>query len=182
MFGWLAFFRSGDKPGFGPAAELLFFASPKKSNQKKGEPRPCRLRGPLRYSQRSGHLQTRFAQTVQVPSSERCSVAQHVLMAVLNTPRLVRFANFAPVARSLRSPRGGWVTSFLFPHSSLLRPHSSLHPVIPGLTRNLPSSDCPYFAPCTSWRMGVPCHCACADAVRSRSIQCLGAGGVGFSG
>ena len=39
------------------------------------------LRGPLRYSQRSGHLQTRFAQTVQVPSSERCSVAQHVLMA-----------------------------------------------------------------------------------------------------
>ena len=39
------------------------------------------LRGPLRYSQRSGHLQTRFAQTMQVPSSERCSVAQHGLMA-----------------------------------------------------------------------------------------------------
>ena len=106
-------------------------------------------------------------------------------MAVLNTARLVRFANFAPVARSLRSPRGGWVTSFLFPHSSLLtphssllRPHASLHPVIPGLTRNLPSSDCPYFAPCTSWRMGVPCHCACADAVRSRSIQGFGPGSL----
>ena len=80
MFGWLWLFFSGGKPGFGPAAELLFFASPKKSNQKKGEPRPCPS-GSLRYSQRSGHLQTRFAQTVQVPSSERCSVAQHVLMA-----------------------------------------------------------------------------------------------------
>ena len=121
MFGWLAFFFSGDKPGFGPAAELLFFASPKKSNQKKGEPRPCRLRGPLRYSQRSGHLQTRFAQTVQVPSSERCSVAQHVLMAVLNTARLVRFANFAPVARSLRELRPGCSSASRTSPCSLLR-------------------------------------------------------------
>ena len=148
MFVGLAVFFSGGKPGFGPAAELLFFASPKKSNQKKGEPRPCRLRGSLRYSQRSGHLQTRFAQTVQVPSSERCSVAQHVLMAVLNTPRLVRFANFAPVARSLRSLCG--LPGFLTPHSSRLTP-----PVIPGLPRNLPSSGCPYLAPCTSWRSGT---------------------------
>ena len=59
------------------------------------------LRGALRYSQRSGHLQTRFAQTVQVPSSERCSVAQHVLMAggygSRTSPRM---------ACSLREPRG----------------------------------------------------------------------------
>ena len=47
-------------------------------------------------------------------------------MAVLNTSRLVRFANLAPVARSLRSHRGGWVASFLTPHSSLLTPHPSL--------------------------------------------------------
>ena len=73
------------------------------------------LRGALRYSQRSGHLQTRFAQTMQVPLSERCSVAQHGLMAG-DTSRLVRFANFAPVARSLRSPsRGAGL-----PHSSTL--------------------------------------------------------------
>ena len=65
-FGWLAVFVSGGKPGFGPAAESLFFASPKKSNQKKGEPRPCPS-GALRYSQRSGRLQTRFAQTMQAP-------------------------------------------------------------------------------------------------------------------
>ena len=117
MFVGLLLLCSGGKPGLAPAGELLFFASPKKSNQKKGEPRPCRLRGPLRYSQRSGHLQTRFAQTVQVPSSERCSVAQHGLMAG-DTSRLVRFANFAPVARSLRSPRGGW--GFLISHASLL--------------------------------------------------------------
>ena len=107
------------------------------------------LRGALRYSQRSGHLQTRFAQTVQVPSSERCSVAQHGLMAG-DTSRLVRFANLARMACSLRSPRGvlglphsstltshhGHGTpchyarlphsSFLTPHSSLLIPHPSL--------------------------------------------------------
>ena len=35
MFGWLLFLRSGDKPGFGSAAELLFSAKPKKSNPKK---------------------------------------------------------------------------------------------------------------------------------------------------
>ena len=46
VFGWLAVSRSGDKPGFGPAAELLSFASPKESNQRKGEPRPCRFAVP----------------------------------------------------------------------------------------------------------------------------------------
>ena len=39
-------------------------------------------------------------------------------MAVLNTPRLVRFADLAPVARSLRSPRGVGL-----PHSSTLTSH-----------------------------------------------------------
>ena len=63
------------------------------------------LRGPFRYSQRSGHLQTRFAQTMQVPSSERCSVAQHVLMAG-GYLSLVRFADLAQMACSLREPRG----------------------------------------------------------------------------
>ena len=48
-------------------------------------------------------------------------------------------------------------TSLLTPHSSLLTPHSSrlTPPVIPGLPRNLPSSCCLYFAPCTSWRTGT---------------------------
>ena len=97
-----------------------FFLRRQKKVTKKKRATSVPLRGALRYSQRSGHLQTRFAQTVQVPSSERCSVAQHVLMAVLNTTRLVRFANFARMARSLRSPRGGWVASLFTPHPSLL--------------------------------------------------------------
>ena len=46
-------------------------------------------------------------------------------------------------------------TTRVAPTTSLLRPHSSLHPVIPGLPRNLPSSCCPYLAPCTSWRSGT---------------------------
>ena len=117
VFVWLTLFFSGGKPGFGPAAELLFFASPKKSNQKKGEPRPCRFAVPC--ATRSVRGRAKLASLRQRPPlSERCSVAQHGLMAVLNTPRLVRFANLAPVARSLRSPRGGWVASFLTPHCS----------------------------------------------------------------
>ena len=52
---------------------------------------------------------------------------------------------------SLLSPH----SSLLTPHSSLLTPLASLHPVIPGLPRNLPSSCCLYFAPCTSWRTGT---------------------------
>ena len=35
MFGWLAVFFSGDKPGLGPAAELLFLRRQKKVTKKK---------------------------------------------------------------------------------------------------------------------------------------------------
>ena len=76
---------SGGKPGLAPAGELLFFASPKKSNQKKGEPRPCRFAVPC--ATRSVRGRAKLASLKQRPPlSERCSVAQHVLMAVLNTP------------------------------------------------------------------------------------------------
>jgi hypothetical protein len=40
--------------GFGLLAELLSFASPKESNQRKGEPKAVPLRGALRYSRRPG--------------------------------------------------------------------------------------------------------------------------------
>jgi len=58
--GWVGF---RGEPGLGPAAEALFFASPKKSTQKKGEPTTGPLRGSLRCSVRPGCAQTRFAQT-----------------------------------------------------------------------------------------------------------------------
>ena len=48
-------------------------------------------------------------------------------MAVLNTPRLVRFANFARMACSLRSHRGVGVSSLHTPHSTLHTPHSTRH-------------------------------------------------------
>ena len=41
-------------PRFGLPPALLFFASPKKSKQKKGEPKAVPLRGTLRYSRRPG--------------------------------------------------------------------------------------------------------------------------------
>ena len=53
--GWLAW------PGLGPAADLLFFASPKKSRQKKGEPDALSrsdAAGTLRCSVRAGSAQT----------------------------------------------------------------------------------------------------------------------------
>ena len=51
-----------------------------------------------------------------------------------DTSRLVRFANFARMAGSLRSPRGGWVASFLTPHFAecwgCLISHASLRGVL----------------------------------------------------
>ena len=47
-------------PGLGPAADLLSFASPKESRQRKGEPKSGPLRGALRCSVRSGCAQTRL--------------------------------------------------------------------------------------------------------------------------
>jgi hypothetical protein len=41
-------------PGLAPADDLLFFASPKKSKQKKGEPKSGPLRGALRCSHLAG--------------------------------------------------------------------------------------------------------------------------------
>ena len=52
---------------------------------------------------------------------------------------LVRFANFARMACSLRSPRGGWVASFLTPHPSPLTPHSS--PLTPHSSPLTPHSS-----------------------------------------
>ncbi|UUZ64126.1 hypothetical protein LP417_02270 [Polaromonas sp. P1-6] len=41
---------SSNKPGLAPAGDLLFFASPKKPKEKKGEPKSGPLRGTLRCS------------------------------------------------------------------------------------------------------------------------------------
>ncbi len=62
---WRIGFRG--EPGLGPAAELLFFASPKKSSQKKGEPKSGPLRGALRCSGRPGCAQTRLSPQTCAP-------------------------------------------------------------------------------------------------------------------
>ncbi len=55
------------RPGLAPAGEVLFFASPKKSTQKKCDPGVCdpvaAQRGNLRCSRQAGAAQTRCAQT-----------------------------------------------------------------------------------------------------------------------
>ena len=48
------------KPGVAPAGELLFFASPKKPNEKKGDPVRRPLRGTLRCSVQPGSETTRL--------------------------------------------------------------------------------------------------------------------------
>ena len=58
--------RSASRPGVAPAGDSLFFASPKKSKQKKGEPdapTPSLRYGSLRCSVRAGCAETRCAQT-----------------------------------------------------------------------------------------------------------------------
>ena len=93
------------------------------------------LRGSLRYSQRSGHLQTRFAQTVQVSSSERCSVAQHGLMAG-------GYLSARPL-RELR-PRGLFASltlrglGCLISHTSLLARARHAVPLQPSKTAAVP--------------------------------------------
>ncbi len=56
---------------FRPAADLLSFASPKESKQRKGDPTVCdpcaSLRGNLRCSRFAGSRRTRFAQTAASP-------------------------------------------------------------------------------------------------------------------
>jgi hypothetical protein len=48
------------RPALGPAAEFISFASPKETNQRKGEPKTGPLRGSLRCSQQAGLAQTRL--------------------------------------------------------------------------------------------------------------------------
>ena len=69
---------AGGEPGLGPAAEALFFASPKKSTQKKGEPTTGPLRGSLRCSVHGGNSQTsplrgRRTREFLIPAPLRCS-------------------------------------------------------------------------------------------------------------
>ena len=63
--------RRGE-PGFAPAGDSLFFASPKKSKQKKGDPAVCDPAAvaagqPASDGYSRGSAQTRYAQTVRGP-------------------------------------------------------------------------------------------------------------------
>jgi hypothetical protein len=69
-------------PGLAPAGEVLSFASPKESAQRKGEPKSGPLRGSLRCSRRGGNSQTcplRGLRTCEflIPTPLRCSARPH---------------------------------------------------------------------------------------------------------
>ncbi|PJB43883.1 MAG: hypothetical protein CO105_07615 [Comamonadaceae bacterium CG_4_9_14_3_um_filter_60_33] len=59
------------EPGFAPAGEVLFFASPKKSTQKKGDPAVCdpqqNCQQPALGGFCGGVARTRCAQTIATP-------------------------------------------------------------------------------------------------------------------
>ncbi len=63
---------------FRPAADLLSFASPKESKQRKGDPTVCdpcaSLRGNLRCSRFAGSRRTRFAQTAASPDPRNAAL------------------------------------------------------------------------------------------------------------
>ena len=80
LFGcWLVWCWGRCWPGLGPAADLLFFASPKKSRQKKGDPTfriPfAALRGNLRCSRAGCRRRTRFAAAQR--RSNNCGESDH---------------------------------------------------------------------------------------------------------
>ena len=90
-----------NKPGLAPAGEALFFASPKKSTQKKGDPMvwvPCAaLRGNLRCSPKAGsRSNSPLAQTIASPDP--------LLPALLGPARRVGGAN-ADTGRRGRAKR-----------------------------------------------------------------------------
>ena len=65
-------------PGLAPAGDLLSFASPKESKQRKGDPTVCdpfaALRGNLRCSRFAGSRRTRFAQTAASPDPRNAAL------------------------------------------------------------------------------------------------------------
>ena len=140
MFGWLAFFRSGDKPGLAPAGELLFFASPKKSNQKKASH--------VRAASRSLALLAAFGTLANSLRSNSASVLIRTLLRCSARPN----GGFEYLtARPLRGPRPGCSFAALtsrglgLPHFSTLTSLKARHAVPLHQT---PSFLTPHFA---SW-------------------------------
>ena len=100
MFGCSTAFELAGKPCLAPAGDSLFFASPKKSKQKKGEPDSSALRfatGMLRYSQTPGCAETRALRSLKHlrPLSGVSCVAHLLITAV----------NFLNSLNSLNSPQ-----------------------------------------------------------------------------
>ena len=81
--------------GFGLLAALLSFASPKESNQRKGEPKAVALRATLRYSRRAGSGANSLRSNSARPDPRAA--------ALLSTANGLGSPNTA-FARSLRSP------------------------------------------------------------------------------
>ena len=110
-----------------PRRATYFFCFAKKSKQKKASHVRAASRslallaafGTLANSLRSDNASVFIRTLLRCSARPNGGGIPHGSSASRTSPRLlVRFANLAPVARSLRSPRGGWVASFLTPHFS----------------------------------------------------------------
>ena len=151
--GGLLFFAPGASRVSPRRASYFFLRRQKKVTKKKGEPRPCRFAVPCATRSVRGTCKLASLKQCKCLHPNAASVAQHVLMAVLNTPRLVRFANFARMARPLRElrPNGSsasrtspeWLVrfanfaecwGFLISHASLLSRARHAVPLQPSKT------------------------------------------------
>ena len=96
----------GQRPGLGPAADLLSFASPKESRQRKGDPTcrvPCAsLRGNLRCSVMGRRCGTHFA-AAQRRSNNR-SKLEHEAEGMLRCPQPAPRPALLGTSRGDRSP------------------------------------------------------------------------------
>ena len=107
------------EPGLGPAADSLFFASPKKSKQKKGDPAVCDPCGAnLRRGVCGVRRGTRYALARCARTTTASQITKHAREGAHATPQTLR---------RRRSQKGVGSRTARQPHGPLLRSAQSAH-------------------------------------------------------
>ena len=107
------------EPGLGPAADSLFFASPKKSKQKKGDPAVCDPCGAnLRRGGCGVRRGTRYALARCARTTTASQITKHAREGAHATPQ---------TPRRRRSQKGVGSRTARQPHGPLLRSAQSAH-------------------------------------------------------
>ena len=165
------------EPGLGPAADSLFFASPKKSKQKKGDPAVCDPCGAnLRRGVCGVRRGTRYALARCARTTTASQITKHAREGAHATPQTPRRRRSqkgvgSPTAQQPNSPTAQQ------PHGPLLRSApmgaGALRRAAPGRAQRWPEG---------MFGCGIPSGCAEErSGQRIRARDCLSAAGASSS-